>query len=323
MRSSTAARTSRRTLLAVASASALALGLSACGGSGGGSSAPALPGQSGAPAASAPTFLDGAPVAAAATMADGTTMAKIRKRGYLIVGGSSDAPLLSQKNPVTGKYEGFDAYMGQLLATYIFGKPNVHILSSATQTREALLQNHTVDVVFQTYSITPERAKQVNFVGPYLSSGFEIATRKGDNVSSLADLNGKTVIAGSNTPAIAEIKKEAPKAKVLTFDTDPACVQALTQGRGTAYVQDSITLAADLKSNPGFQINGKPFDTGYMGIGVPKDESDMSSFVNTWLNTTIKDGSWTKVWNASLGSVLGDVTPPTPGSVPDVYTPKA
>ncbi|MGI5513469.1 glutamate ABC transporter substrate-binding protein [Streptomyces sp. CA-106131] len=322
MRSTAAAQTSRRTFLAVASASFLALGLSACGG--GGSALPGGPGsQSAGSSDSTASFLKGAPVAAEATMADGTTMAKIRKRGYLIVGGSSDAPLLSQKNPVTGKYEGFDAYMGQLLATYIFGKPNVHILSSATQTREALLQNHTVDVVFQTYSITPERAQQVTFVGPYLSSGFEIATRKGDNVSTLAELDGKTVIAGANTPAIAEIKKEAPKAKILTFDTDPACIQALTQGRGTAYVQDSITLAADLKDHPDFQVNGKPFDTGYMGIGVPKDQSDMAGFVNTWLTTVVKDGSWTKVWNASLGTVLGNTTTPAPGSVPDVYTPKA
>jgi ABC-type amino acid transport substrate-binding protein len=310
---------SRRTLLVLTAASALAL--AGCSSSGGAPSVPAAGGA--ASGGSTPAYLSGAPTAAAAAIADGSTMAKIRKRGYLIVGGSSDAPLLSQKNPIGGQYEGFDAYMGDLLSTYIFGKPQVKIISSATQTREALLQNHTVDVVFQTYSITPERAKQVTFVGPYLSSGFQIATRQGTSgISSLADLNGKTVIAGANTPAIPAIQKAAPKAKIVTFDTDPACIQALKQGRGDAYVQDSITLAGSLKSNPDLQVTGQPTDLGYMGIGVPKDENDMAGFVNTWLTTVDKDGSWEKVWKASLGTVLGDTTPPTVGSVPDVYAAK-
>ncbi|WP_406003326.1 glutamate ABC transporter substrate-binding protein [Streptomyces sp. NBC_00829] len=307
-----------RTVLLLTAVCAAALTATACGGSPG--SAPPVPGKSGG---AGPDYLADAPEAAAAAMPDDSTMAKIRKRGYLIVGGSSDAPLLSQKNPTTGKYEGFDADMGRLLAAYILGEPNVRIVSSATQTREALLQNHTVDVVFQTYSITPERARQVTFVGPYLSSGFQIATRKGtQGITTLADLNGQTVIAGANTPAIPEIKKAAPKAKILTFDTDPACIQALKQGRGKAYVQDNITLAGTVKTSPDLQITGEPFNEGNMGIGVPKDQPEMSKFVNTWLTKVIDDGHWSKVWKANFGDTLGDKTPPVVGSVPDVYSSK-
>ncbi|WP_049580403.1 glutamate ABC transporter substrate-binding protein [Streptomyces sp. SBT349] len=308
---------SRRALLALAAASALAL--TACGGTGEGPGA-SPPGSDGGGGPSA-DFLADAPVADDSLFIDGSTMAEIRERGHLVVGASSDAPLMSQKNPVTGEYEGFDAYMGQLLATYIFGEPKVEVVSSATQTREALLQNHTVDVVLQSYSITPERAEQVTFVGPYLSSGFQIATRQDTtDISELADLNGRTVIAGANTPAIARIEEAAPDAEIVTFETDPACVQALLQGRGDAYVQDNIILAGSLETNPELRVGGEPFDPGDMGIGVPKDQEDMAEFVNDWLTTVVEDGSWERVWDASLGSALGDGTPPTVGSVPDVYT---
>ncbi|KRV49071.1 ABC transporter substrate-binding protein [Wenjunlia vitaminophila] len=305
----------RRAFVLLAAATATVL--TGCGSG----SSPASP--SGPDKKPAAADVKGAPTAAAAAMPDGSTMDRIRERGYLIVGGSSDAPLLSQKNPLTGKYEGFDADMGRLLATYILGEPKVRIVSSATQTREALLKNHTVDVVFQTYSITPERAEQVTFVGPYLSSGFQIATRKdATDISTLADLNGKTVIAGANTPAIPAIKKAAPKAKILTFDSDPACIQALKQGRGKAYVQDNITLAGSIDSAPELKVVGKPFAEGDMGIGVPKDQADMAAFVDTWLKKVIKDGYWTEVWKANFGASLGDHEPPVVGSVPDVYTAK-
>src|SRR5687768_4880640 len=109
----------RRALLALTAASALAL--TACGGTGEGpGGAPAGPGGDGG--GSSADFLTDAPVAAESLIPDGSTMAEIRDRGYLIVGASSDAPLMSQKNPTSGEYEGFDAYMGQLLSTYIFGE---------------------------------------------------------------------------------------------------------------------------------------------------------------------------------------------------------
>ena len=68
------------------------------------------------------------------------------------------------------------------LAKYIIGKPKVKIVDrSALETREACCRG-TVDVVFQTYTITPERAKQVAFAGPYYSSGLAVAVKK-DNTS--------------------------------------------------------------------------------------------------------------------------------------------
>ncbi|WP_433239555.1 glutamate ABC transporter substrate-binding protein [Streptosporangium sp. CA-135522] len=291
------------------------VGLSACSGTDSGSSAvPGVPGE-----AKGGDLLAKAPVAAAADILPGSTMEKIKQRGELIVGGSLDAPLLSQQNPTTGEVEGFDAAMGKALAKYIIGEPKVKIVNSASETREALLSNGTVDVVFQTYTITPERAKQVAFAGPYYSSGLSLAVRKGTSgIAKPEDLNGKTVIAGANTPAIPAIKKIAPQAKIVTFGSDPECVQALKQERGDAYVQDETLLVADAQKDPSIQVVGSPFTTDPYGIGLKHGDDQFKKFVNDWLKKIQGEGLWQGIWKSSLGTVVqGEApTPPQIGSVP-------
>ncbi|RAY12764.1 ABC transporter substrate-binding protein [Actinomadura craniellae] len=298
---------------AVAAVAALALtGLAACSSD---DADPAVPGAGGT--APADDLVAAAPVAA--SLIPGSTMEKIKQRGQLIVGGSLDAPLLSQQNPATKKVEGLDADFGRLLAKYIIGKPNVKIVNSASETREALLANGTVDVVFQTYSITPERAKQVAFAGPYYSSGLVIATKKDETgIKAPADLKGKTVIAGANTPAIPAIKQAAPDAKIVTFGTDPECVQALKQGRGQAYVQDEALLLATAKQDPTVQIQGKPFTSDPYGIGLKHGDAQMKAFVNDWLKQIQASGLWAKVWKNSIGTVVQGEAPQPPaiGSAP-------
>lgn len=302
----------------VAVAAMSLVGLTACSSTGSGSPAvPPAPGET--TAAAAGGLLDKAPVAAAADILPGSTMEKIKQRGELIVGGSLDAPLLSQQNPATGEVEGFDADMGKALAKYIIGAPKVKIVNSASETREALLSNGTVDVVFQTYTITPERAEQVAFAGPYYTSGLSIAVKKGTSgIAKPEDLAGKTVIAGANTPAIPAIKKLAPTAKIVTFGSDPECMQALKQDRGVAYVQDETLLVANAKKDPSVQVIGNPFTVDPYGIGLKHGDDQMKKFVNDWLKKIQDSGLWQQNWKNSLGTVIqGEApTPPQIGSVP-------
>ncbi|MGN9788895.1 glutamate ABC transporter substrate-binding protein [Nonomuraea sp. ZG12] len=294
----------------VAALAVAALGLTACGET----SSPAVPGAS-----KSGDLLTDAPVAAAADILPGSTMEKIKQRGELIVGGSLDAPLLSQQNPTTGEVEGFDADMGKALAKYIIGEPKVKIVNSASETREALLANGTVDVVFQTYTITPERAEQVAFAGPYYTSGLTIAVKKGTTgITKPEDLNGKKVLAGANTPAIPAIKKLAPQAEIITFGSDPELMQALKQDRGVAYVQDETLLVANAQKDPSIEIVTKPFTSDPYGIGLKHGDEQFKTFVNAWLKKTQDAGLWQQIWKNSIGTVVtGDApAPPQIGSVP-------
>ncbi|MGO4594788.1 glutamate ABC transporter substrate-binding protein [Leifsonia sp. 2TAF2] len=293
---------------------AVTLAVTACSGN------TALPGNDASSTASGDSVLSGAPVAKADLILSGSTMEKIKKRGKLIVAEALDAPLLSQQDPTDpSQVNGFDAQLAKLLATYIIGKPNVEIVPPASETREAMLQNDTVDVVFNTYTITEERAKQVDFAGPYFESGLAVAV-KSDNkdIKSYKDLDGKNVIVGANTPAVTEVPKIAPKATVTAFGTDPAAVQALIQGRGDAYVQDYTLLASDAASEKQIKVVGQPFTKEPYGIGLKHGDDDFKKFVNEWLKTIQKGGQWGKAWKTTLGTVTdSDVpTPPEIGSVP-------
>ncbi|WP_035855194.1 glutamate ABC transporter substrate-binding protein [Cryptosporangium arvum] len=303
-----------KSTLLTAAVAAVTLALAACGG-GSDSDSSAVP-----PAASSAASTSGAPVAADALILPGSTMEKIKKRGKLVVAEALDAPLLSQQDPSNpDNVTGFDADLAKALATYIIGKPSVQIVPPATETREALLANGTVDVVFNTYTITEERAKQVDFAGPYFSSGLAVAVKTGNNdIKSIEDLAGKTVIVGANTPAVTEVPKRVPTAKVVQFGTDPQAVQALTQGRGDAYVQDITLLASDAKSNPAITVVGNPFTSEPYGIGLKHGDAQMKQFVNTWLTTIQKSGLWAEIWKNSLGTVVKSEAPEPPaiGSVP-------
>ncbi|MGO4103412.1 glutamate ABC transporter substrate-binding protein [Leifsonia sp. YAF41] len=308
----------RRLPVAGAVIAVAALALTACS-SGGSASVPGGTSSSGSDAAVSAVFKD-APVAADSLIIPDSTMAKIKARGKLIVGEALDAPLLSQQDPTDPtSVTGFDADLAKLLAIYILGEPNVEIVPPASETREALLANGTVDVVFNTYTITEERATQVDFAGPYFSSGLAVAV-KSDNkdIKGIDDLGGKTVIVGANTPAVTEVPAQQPTATLLTFGTDPQAVQALVQGRGDAYVQDYTLLASDALANDGMKVVGQPFTTEPYGIGLKHGDADFKSFVNNWLLEIQKGGQWGQAWKNSLGTVVdSDIpTPPAIGSVP-------
>ncbi|RFA15054.1 ABC transporter substrate-binding protein [Subtercola boreus] len=303
-------------LLAITVTAALAF-------SGCSSDSSAVPGADPSASASADTLSSvyaNAAVADAAALLPDSTMAKIKARGKLVVAEALDAPLLSQQNPSSpDDVEGFDADLAKLLAIYILGEPNVEIIPPASETREALLQNGTVDVVFNTYTITTQRDEQVDFAGPYLQSGLAVAV-KSDNtdIQGIDDLGGKKVIVGANTPAVTAVPEKQPSAEIVSFGTDPEAVQALTQGRGDAYVQDFTLLASDAASNSAIKVVGQPFTTESYGIGLKDSDAAFKSFINDWLTKIEANGDWAKVWDATLGSAVESSTPTPPviGSVP-------
>lgn len=310
----------RRTPVLAALLTAVALTTAACSSdSSSGTGVPPTDSESSAATGLEAVFAD-APVADDADLLPDSTMAAIKERGVLRVGAALDAPLLSQQDPSNpDDVSGFDIDLAKLLAIYILGEPSIEIVPPASETREALLANGTVDVVFNTYTITEERAEQISFAGPYFTSGLAVAVKAdNDDITGIDDLAGKNVIVGANTPAVTAVPEEQPTAEVTSFGTDPQAVQALVQGRGDAYVQDYILLATNAASNPDIKIVGEPFTAEPYGIGLKHDDADFKSFVNTWLETIEDEGQWAAVWDASLGTVNdGDApTPPAIGSVP-------
>ena len=315
------ARTQQWRVRAVAVlATAAALVLAGCADSGTATPPPPIPGQ--ADTSGYDAIINGSPVADPSAIPAGSWADKIKQRGKLIRGGTDAGPLFSLKDPATGKVTGFDAGLAAMLAHYITGKTDpgaVELVTTTVDTRETLIQNGNVDAVLATYTITEPRAQKVAFAGPYYSSGAAIMV-KADNttITKVDDLNGKNVATESNSTAALAVKQFAPQANVLLFTEDAQCVAAVQQGRAEAYVLDQAILISDASTNPAVKVVGQPFTQEPYGIGLPLNDPSAKQFVNDWLQKIYADGSWGKLWAATVGTVVKDAppTPPAIGSVP-------
>ena len=297
----------------------IAAALLAVGGCGGSDNALPGTGASGNDVDAIDKLLADAPVAADSAVPAGSLMAAIKQRGTMNIGGTDAGPVFSIKDPVTGKLTGFDADLSMMLAKYIIGKPATKLSLTTVDTREAMLQNGTVDAVFATYTITAARAQKVDFAGPYYSSGDAIMVKKDNTtITKVGDLNGKNVATEGNSTAAEAIKKFAPQAKVTLFQDDASCVAAVRQGRTDAYVLDQGILLGDATKVPDVKVVGEPFTTEPYGIGVPKEHPEMKAFVNAWLQQIEAAGLWNRLYDATIGKVVvgSSPKPPAIGGVP-------
>ena len=281
---------------------------------------PPVPGQ--ADTSGYDQIIAGSPVADAAAIPAGSWADKVKQRGQLIRGGTDQGALFSLKDPATGKVTGFDAGLAAMLAHYITGKSDadaVELVITTVDTRETLIQNGDVDAVFATYTITEPRAQKVAFAGPYYQSGTSVAVRADDTaITGVGDLNGKNVVTQANSTAVLALQQFAPQANAILLQDDPQCLAALQQGRADAYVIDESILVSAASRNPAIKVVGQPFTEEPYGIGLPLNDPSAKQFVNDWLQKIYADGSWAKLWQATVGTVVKSdpPAPPTIGSVP-------
>ncbi|MCL2490644.1 MAG: transporter substrate-binding domain-containing protein [Propionibacteriaceae bacterium] len=165
--------------------------------------------------------------------------------GKLTIGIKFDQPHLGYKDGNT--YTGFDVDV----ATYVAGKlgftpDQIVWKESISAQRETLLQNHQVDMIFATYSITDARKEKVAFAGPYFVAGQDLLVQASDTaITGPESLTGgkKLCSVTGSTPAQNIQQKYASDVQLVQYDTYSQCVQALIAGKVEAVTTDDIILA--------------------------------------------------------------------------------
>lgn len=243
---------------------------------------------------------------------------KVKEAGKLRVGGVQTSLLFSSLNEQDGKTRGFDAGLSQLLTRYILGDESKQEITQVTSdTRESVLQNDQVDVVFATYSINDDRKKVISFAGPYYTTQQSILVMADNSdINSVEDLAGKNVAAQSGSTGPAILEEYAPDASVQEFKTDEEARTALSQGRVDAYVIDTAMQMGSMTRNPGrYRLAGEEFGpVDAYGIGMPLD-SDGVAFVNAWLQQIEDEGVWEELWQLCIGDRAGIDTVPEPPAI--------
>lgn len=322
---------SRRQLLTLGVGATAMLGLSACGGGADSSSAEdatasgdetVLEDEREAPEVDAAAFdalLATGPVADDAAISASGWAQAIKDAGKLRVGTTDTSTFFSLLNVEDGHRRGFDAGLYQLLTRYITGdEANYAFTQVTSDTRESVLANDTVDTVFATYSITPDREKVIDFAGPYYTSQQSIlVTKDNDDIKGIDDLAGKNVAVQSGSTGPSVMEEYAPDAVLQEFTTDEEARTALEQGRVDAYVIDNTLHMGSVAKNPNkYKIVGEPFGPiDPYGIGLPKDADGAVEFVNGFLEEIEKAGLWAELWQVTIGDRTGQTDAPEPPAI--------
>ncbi|MBH0778152.1 glutamate ABC transporter substrate-binding protein [Nocardia bovistercoris] len=245
--------------------------------------------------------------------ARGATIDAIRARGRLVVGLDTGSNLFSFRDPLSGAIVGFDADIAREIARDLFGSPDlIEFRSLGSAEREDALQNHTVDIVAKTMTITCERRERVAFSTVYLRAGQRVLAMKDSGITGVADLAGKRVCVVRGTTSLERIRREQPAATLLTVPTWADCLVVLQQRQVDAVSTDDAILAGLAAQDPYTALVGASISAEPYGIGIPRDADDLVRFVNGTLERIRADGTWTRLHRQWL-SILGDPdSPPSP-----------
>ena len=318
----------RRLFLSAAGAASLAAVLAACADTGAdGRAVSSSSSSASAGAVDYNTVINSGPVAADDVVASSAWASAVKEAGVLKTGGTKTAPVFSLEDATTGEVSGFDTAIGQVLARYIIGGSDdartlLDITQVTSDTRETVLGNGSVQAVIATYTITPERAKKIDFAGPYYSSGQAVLVRADESkITGVSDLAGVKVAVQSGSSSITALQKAAPQAEQTPFNDHNTCLSALETRQVDAYVVDESLLLSAMQGSDAFKIVGEPFTQDPYGIGLPQG-SDAKAFVNAFLKEIYDDGTWEKIWQATIGVITGGDAPKPPaiGSVPGSET---
>jgi len=251
---------------------------------------------------------------------------KIKERGELRVGVSTDAPGFGLRDAKTGQIEGFDVEMGRLISIRIFGTPDkAKFIAVTSAQRPEVLKAGTVDVVASTYTITPERAKIVGFVGPYFNAGQDILVKTANTaIKSVKDLAKRRVCTQKGTTSLTQLQTAQPAAIVTATDSFLKCAEGVKSGEYDAVTTDNVILAGLAADSMGaLKIVGELFSDESYGLGVARENEELRLFLHATLNLVLLNGDWNRAWVKSLLHFFGPA-PEVPRLVqnPGVGTPK-
>ncbi len=257
---------------------------------------------------------DGGEQAQAPEHPEGSTMAAIQAAGTITVGTKFDQRLFGQTNPRTGEVEGFDVEIAELVVEAIGPEVEIDFVETPSNIREIAIEEGTVDMVVATYTINDARKERIDFAGPYYVAGQDIMVPAGNplGIGGVDDLNGKRVCSVQGSTSITNVRELAPEAQVTEFPLYTNCADAMRDGRVDAVSTDNVILLGLVEQYGAevFEVVGNAFTTEPYGIGIPKGDDQLRSFINDRLEEIFANGEWAAAYERTVGTVSEETPQP-------------
>ncbi|WP_454684189.1 ABC transporter substrate-binding protein [Ancylobacter moscoviensis] len=225
----------------------------------------------------------------------------IKQAGVLRVAAFDSNPPFGFVDPDSKQIVGLDVDYAKVLADKLGVKLELRPTNPAN--RIPLLTSGKVDLVLANFTITEERAKQLDFSIPYFSSGQQFLAKKG-TLTSPDQLNGLRIGADKGTTNEIVLRRDFPKAVVVAFDDTPFAFTALRNGNVQAITQDGpklVGLLANVPDRENYEIPPFTISDDYIGVGIPKGEKRLADVVNETLLELEASGKAAAIYDAWFG----------------------
>ena len=240
-------------------------------------------------------------LAGLSSVAQADRLEDIKSSGVLRVAAFDSNPPFGFVDEKTRQITGLDVDYAQALAEKLGVK--LEIVPTNPANRVPLLTSNKVDLVLANFTITEERAKQIDFSIPYFASGQQFLAKKGV-LSSPEQLNDLRIGVDKGTTNEIVLRDKYPQARLIAYDDTPFAFTALRNGNVQAITQDGpklIGLLANVPDKENYEIPPFSISDDLIGIGIPKGEENLKAFVDETLLALEEAGVAEKIYNTWFG----------------------
>ncbi|WP_225047385.1 amino acid ABC transporter substrate-binding protein [Lacticaseibacillus kribbianus] len=171
--------------------------------------------------------------------------------------------------------------------------------------KETEMKNQTIDLIWNGYSVTPERKKQVAFSADYLVNHQILVTKVKDGVTKLSDMTGKSlgVQTGSSGAAALDaqprlLKRYIKNQEPVLYDTFNEAFLDLNAGRIQGIFMDEVYAryyVAHQKDPKSYRILTGDFDSEAFAVGMRKSETTLKAKINEGFKVLEQNGTIAKL----------------------------
>ena len=238
------------------------------------------------------------------------TLDEIKQSGKIIIGVFSDKAPFGYVDE-NGEYQGYDVYFAQRIAKDL--GVEAEFVSTDPASRVEYAATGKVDLILANFTVTEERAKQVDFALPYMKVMLGVVSPDSAVVTSVEDLAGKTLIVVKGTTAETYFEKNHPEVTLQKYDEYADAYNALLDGRGDAFSTDNTEVLAWALSNPGFTVGIDALgNADTIAPAVQKGNTTLLEWINAEIEALGAENFFHADYAETLAPVYGEAADPDP-----------
>ena len=225
------------------------------------------------------------------------TLQAIHKRGILTWGADAEggAPYVFIDPQEPTRLTGFEFDLAEALASKLGVKSQM--VQNSWDGLVPALERGNFDIILNGLEITDEHRQQIALSRPYYAYAQQIVVRKGTaGLTKLAELKGKTV--GILAASVAQrLLEKMGGVDMRVYPGNVESFRDLNNRRLDAVLLDLPIAIYYLTKEPGLAASGEPFEVGYYGIGVRKEDGPLLEALNEAIEALRADGTLLRIYS--------------------------